>query len=331
MKPPDGTARTVIIAGAAGQDGRLLRRRLLADGHRVIGLTRPASLAAPDGLACPCAAVDLTDSAAVADLVAAARPDRFFYLAAVHHSSDGPPIPDPALQQAMFAVNTAGVHTVLAALLRHAPACRLVYAASSHMYRPGDVDRAVAAGDPRDPVNYYGLTKSWALEAIRFARQHQNLAAGAAVLFNHESPLRPESFLSRKLSVAAARIKLGLADGVSVRNIGAQADWFDAEDAVDAMIRMADAPVPGDYAIGAGRLSGVRDLAAAAFAAAGLDWTRYVTWEADVARPALYADLRPLHNDLGWTPRHDLAATLRHMVQADLARIGADGASWNGA
>ena len=135
----------------------------------------------------------------------------------------------------MFTTNTAGVHGVLAALKQHAPACRLVYAASSHMYRPGAVNRMVAAGDARDPINYYGLTKSWAMEAIGFARRHQGLAAGAAVLFNHESPLRPESFLSRKLSIAAARIALGLDREVAVRNIGAFADWFDAEDAVDAL------------------------------------------------------------------------------------------------
>lgn len=313
-------AGLAVVAGAAGQDGRLLVRRLLAEGWRVIGLTRPGTLAAAD-LPCPCAAVDLADGRAVDEVVAAARPDRFFYLAAVHHSSDGPPVPDPDLQQAMFAINTAGVHAVIAALRRRAPACRLVYAASSHMHRPGEADRAVAATDPRDPINYYGLTKSWAMEAIRFAREHQGLAACGAVLFNHESPLRPESFLSRKLSVAAARIKAGLDETVSVRNIGAHADWFDAEDAVTAMIRMGEAATPNDYAVGAGVLSSVRDLAAAAFAAVGLDWTRHVVWESDVTRPAIYADIRPLQADLGWTPRHDLASTLGRMAAADVERL----------
>jgi GDPmannose 4,6-dehydratase len=317
-----GADSVAIVAGAAGQDGRLLVRRLLATsgegiGQRVVGLVRPGTLAAPD-LPCPCAAVDLADPAAVDGLVAALKPDRFFYLAAVHHSSDGPPVPDPDLQRAMFTTNTVGVQTVLAALKRYAPACRFVYAASSHMYRPGAANRAVTAGDPRDPVNYYGLTKSWAMEAIGFARTHQNLAAGAAVLFNHESPLRPESFLSRKLSVAAARIRLGLDDRVIVRNIGAYADWFDAEDAVDAMVSMADAGTPGDYAIGAGKLSGVRDLAAAAFAAVDLDWEDYVTWEADVTRPALYADLGPIQTDLGWRPRLGLDATMRRIVEHDM-------------
>lgn len=316
------TGRTVLIAGAAGQDGRLLAGRLVAEGRRVIGLVRPERLGAPD-LPCPCVSLALDDSDAMAALVEAVRPDRFFYLAAAHHSSEGPALPDPDLQRAMVATNLVGVTAAIRAILRHAPACRLVYAGSSHMHRVGDQDRAVDADSPRDPVNYYGLTKSWAMDAIRFARDQQGLFGGTAILFNHESPLRPASFLSRKLSVAAARIKAGLAESVSIRNIGAKADWFDAEDAVDAMIRMADADTPADHAIGGGALTGVRDLAAAAFAAAGLDWTRHVTWEADLTRPALYADIRQTREALGWTPRTDLGALMRRMVEADLARIAA--------
>ncbi|CAO3439827.1 GDP-mannose 4,6-dehydratase [Azospirillum doebereinerae] len=314
------TGRTILIAGAAGQDGRLLAGRMVAEGHRVIGLVRPERLGQP-GLPCPCVAPALDDADAMAALVEALRPDRFFFLAAAHHSSEGPAQPEPDLQRAMVATNLLGVTAAIRAILRHAPACRLVYAGSSHMHRPGAHDRAVAAGDPRDPVNYYGLTKSWAMDAIRFARDHQGLAGSTAILFNHESPLRPESFLSRKLSVAAARIRAGLAEGVSVRNIGAQADWFDAEDAVDAMVRMAEADVPGDQVVGSGALTGVRDLAEAAFAAVGLDWSRHVTWDADITRPALYADTRRLRDELGWVPRRGLGDLMGRMVEADLARL----------
>ncbi len=313
--------QTVLIAGAAGQDGRLLAARLTAQGHRVVGLVRPDRLGRPDALPCAGVSVALDDANAVADLVAALQPDRFFYLAAVHHSSEGPAVPDPDLQRAMTATNMVGVTVAIRAILQRAPRCRLVYAGSSHMFRPGAQDRAVAAQDARDPVNYYGLTKSWAMDAIRFAREHQGLVGSTAILFNHESPLRPLSFLSRKLSVAAAGVKAGLTEGVSVRNIGAKADWFDAEDAVEAMIRMANAETPMDLAVGAGSLTSVRDLTAAAFAAAELDWTRHVTWEADEARPALFANVVSMRSALGWTPRHDPVALMRRMVEADIARL----------
>lgn len=327
---------TTLVTGALGQDGWLLAERLAREGHRVIGVVRPQRV--PAGSARPeegpeegpddepsapfaLAGVDLGDGAAVRDLVARTRPDRIFHIAAVHHSSEATPAANARLREGMTAVNFLATTHLIQAILADAPACRLVYAASSHMHRPGDTDRAVAADSPRDPPTWYGLTKSWSMEAIAFARRHHGLHGSAAVLFNHESERRPVSFVSRKIAQTAARIRLGLADRLELLNIGARADWFDAHDAVDAMIRLSEADEPADAAVGSGRLSCVRDMVEEAFATVDLDWRQHVVWREDSARPAVYADIAHLTERLGWRPRTPIRAVLRRMVLSDLAAL----------
>jgi GDPmannose 4,6-dehydratase len=315
--------RTVLVTGALGQDGRLLTERLSAEGHRVVGLVRPARLGEA-GAPCPLASVDLGDASAVADLVAGLKPDRIFHVAAAHHASDVPLTADPAVWRAMTTVNTLATTHLIQAILAHAPACRLVYAASSQMYRPNPAlpERRIAEDAAFDPPTWYGLTKSWSTEAIRFARAQHGLHGSTAILFNHESPYRPEAFVSRKITLTAARVRLRQADGLRLRNIGARADWFAAADAVEAMLRMAEAEAADDYMVGSGGLSSVRDMVAAAFTAAGLDWTRHVSWDEDTARPTLSADTAKIRARLGWAPRTPIAEEIRRMTLTDLARLG---------
>lgn len=313
---------TVLITGALGQDGRLLARQLVGDGCEVVGLVRPGGAQrhpAPYRLI----EADIGDAAAVDRIVRELRPGRIFHIAAAHHSAEVPLAADPTLWRAMTMVNHVATTLLIQAILGHAPECRLVYAASSQMYRPGDADRAIDAASPRDPVTYYGLTKMWAMDAVRYAREQFGLRGGTVILFNHESPLRPESFVSRRISAAAARIRHGLARRLELRNIGARADWFAAEDAVDAMVRLSLAECPADYAVGSGRASGVRDLLDAAFSAVGLDWREHVDARGDVDRPTLIADIALIGRDLGWAPREDIRDTLRRMTLADLEALGA--------
>lgn len=312
-------AGTAIVTGVLGQDGRLLADRLAAAGWRVVGVVRPERLGEP--APCPLAALDLADPVAVEAFVGALKPERIFHVAAVHHSSEGPPGGDPLLWRAMTAINFLATTHLIQAIARQAPACRLVYASSSQTQRPGEADRRVAAGDPREPPTYYGLTKSWAMDAIRFARERHGLFAAAAVLFNHESPARPESFVSRRISLGAARIRLGLADRLTLRNIGARADWFDAGDAVDALMRVAEADEPGDVAVGSGTASSVRDLLEAAFTHLGLDWRAYVTYDEDRHTPALIADTTAARERLGWIPATPITQTIQRMAKADLATL----------
>jgi len=214
-----------------------------------------------------------------------------FYLAAVHHSAEGPPADPGVLWPAMVRTNCRGVAAMLRALRRTAPDCRLVFAASSQMYTPpqgGDltVDETTA----RRPRTFYGHTKSWSLDAIAEARAH-GLPASTAILFNHESPLRPPSFLSRKVTRAAAAIRLGRQHRLAIDNLGGRADWSSAADVVDALLHMSEG-APDDYVIGSGRLHTVEDLLACAFARVGLDWRDHVDAARNAPQPAVVADPR---------------------------------------
>lgn len=313
---------TILVTGALGQDGALLSERLAGEGHRVIGLVRPERTSTPVPTGIELVGIDLGDPAAIDALIRTTRPDRVFHLAAAHHASDVPLTADTAVWRAMTTVNTLTTTFLIQAILTQAPAARLVCAASSQMYRPAAGGALVDEDSRRDPQTYYGLTKSWAMDAVRFARERHGLHGSTAILFNHESPRRPEAFVSRKITLTAARIRLGLADGLHLRNIGAEADWCDAEEAVDAMLRMGDAATPDDYVIGSGALVPVRAMVEAAFAAAGLeDWTRWVSSDEDAARPTLRANPAKIGRQLSWAARSSITDVLRRMVASDLARL----------
>lgn len=312
-----------LITGAAGQDGRLLSDCLGLEGWEVFGLVRPERAGGAASPFCRLIGADLTDPAAVDEVVATLKPDLVFHLAATHHAADASAAADAAQWRSMTTINHALTTWLIQSLRNHAPAARLTYAASSQMYRCGEADLSVREDTPYNPGSYYGLTKTWSMSALRFAREHCGLHAGGAVLFNHESTHRPEAFVTRKISRTAAAIKLGLADKLELRNIGARADWFAAEDAVAAMVRMATAAVPGDYVVGSGCASTVKDLLSAAFGALDLDWREHVTAQADAPGPALIADASAIRRQLGWEPRQDIGAVMRRMTAFDLADLQA--------
>ena len=311
-------SRPVLIVGALGQDGRLLADRLRAADAPVIGIARPGT-ASPDAPPFPLIALDVGDDDAVAAAIAAHRPSRVFYLAAVHHSAEGPPTEPTILWPAMVRTNCRGVAAMLRALRRMAPDCRLVFAASSQMYTPDGGDLTVDETTARRPRTFYGHTKSWSLDAVAEARAH-GLRAGTAILFNHESPLRPPNFLSRKVTRAAAAIRRGRQHRLAIDNLGGRADWSSAADVVDALVRMSEG-APDDYVIGSGRLHTVEDLVACAFARVGLDWRDHVDAARNAPQPAVVADPRRLTATLGWRPRQDFSALIETMVDADLAAL----------
>lgn len=313
------TPRSVLVTGTAGQDGSFLAERLAAEGYRVVGLVRPGGSSRPG--AWDARSIDLGDAAAVFALMEELRPERVFHVAAVHHASDVPLTADPVLWRAMTTVNFIATTHLIQAILAVVPRARLVYAASSQMYRGGEGGRMIDENTPRDPPTWYGLTKSWSVDAIRFARERHGLHGASAILFNHESERRPETFVSRKITRAAARIAKGSGETLRLRNIGAMADWCDAIDVVDAMVRMAEAEEPADCVVGSGVLSRVRDMVEAAFTAAGLDWRAHVVFDEDAARPTVRADISRIRR-LGWEPRTSIADVIRRMVAADLASLG---------
>jgi GDPmannose 4,6-dehydratase len=156
-------------------------------------------------------------------------------------------------------------------------------------------------------------------------RQRYNLFACSGILYNHESPLRPPNFVTRKVCLAAASIKLGLSDRLHMGNLQAKRDWGFAGDHVDAMWRMLQADTPEDYVIGTGHLHSVQDMVETAFSCVDLDWTQYVSVDPTLIRPDehfhLVANPTKARQNLGWQPRVSFPALIEEMVLNDLERL----------
>ncbi len=319
-------AKTALIAGITGQDGYYLTRLLLERGYCVAGLIPPqrrASLAKLDDLAerVRVCAVELTDSAGLLQVVEDLQPEEIYNLAApsfVPNSWDDP--------LGTLDLVTGTATRLLAAVRQVGIPTRFYQASSSEMF--GTVDRSPQdETTPFRPKNPYAAAKLHAHWTMVHHRERYGLFACSGILFNHESPRRPPSFVTRKVSLAAAAIKLGLRDRLEMGSLDAKRDWGYAGDYVDAMWRMLQADEPDDYAIGTGRLHTVRELVAAAFDYVGLDWQQYVEVNPKFLRAdehfQLVADPSKAKQQLGWQPQVSFEELLARMVKTDLERLQA--------
>ena len=177
---------------------------------------------------------------------------------------------------------------------------------------------------PRSP---YGVAKLYGHWITVNYRESYGLYAVSGILFNHESPRRGMEFVTRKVTDAAARIKLGLATELRMGNLDAKRDWGFAGDYVDAMWRMLQAPTPQDYVVGTGETHSVEELVRVAFEHVGLDWRKHVVVDPKFYRPAevdfLIADPARIKAELGWTPTVSFEQLVKMMVDADLGRLQA--------
>ena len=305
-----------LIIGSQGQDGCLLTEFLARRGVAVAGLSRQGLLFADGGLG---PAVDLADSAAVAALVQDTAPDAVYYLAAVHHASQDAALADPSgLWAASMAVNAAGPVNVLEALRLHRPQARFFYASSCLVFGRS-ADSPQRETTCFRPECVYGISKTAATHAVALYRERYGLYAVSGILYNHESHLRPERFLSRKVVAAARRINQGSKEKLILADLLAQADWGYAPDFVEAMSAVLEASQPQDYIIGAGELHSVLDWVEEAFALAGLDWRRHVHEDPALGqrcRAPLLGDPGRIREVCGWKPRTGFADMVRRMFEA---------------
>ncbi len=259
------SAPRVLITGITGQDGFYLARQLRAEGCEVVGLVRsPDRLDASGVGASALVAGELDDPASLRAAVAEVAPDELYHLAAptfVPASWD-----DPAAAVSAIAVGTAAL---LGAVRAHAPQCRVVVASSSEIF--GDTGESpMHERTPMRPRSPYGVAKLCA-HGLAGTLRTTGLHVCSAVMFNHESPRRPERFLPRKVTRGAAAISLGLQDTLELGDLSAVRDWSDARDIVRGLVLMARAGEPGDYVLASGLGRTVQDLVDAAFAHAGAD------------------------------------------------------------
>jgi len=320
-------AKRALITGITGQDGSYLAELLLQQHYEVFGAVRRCS--APnlwrishilDRITLRPA--DLLDQLSLIRLIDEVRPDEVYNLAAM---SFVPASWDQPLLTGEF--NSQGVTRVLEAIRTVNPKIRLYQASSSEMF--GKV-REVPQTEltPFYPRSPYGVSKVYGHYITVNYRESYNLFACSGILFNHESPRRGLEFVTRKVTHGVARIKLGLADTLSLGNLDASRDWGFAGDYVRAMYLMLQQNEPEDYVVATGVSHTVADLVDVAFGHAGLDWRKHVVQDPKLLRPAevdhLIGDPTKARRALGWEPQIDFNGLVRMMVDADIAMLKTD-------
>ncbi len=324
-------AKRALVTGITGQDGSYLAEFLLEKGYEVHGIIRRSSSFNTQRLERiyqdphePGARLflhygDITDASSLARVVREVAPDEVYNLAAQSHVRVSFDLPVDAAETA-----AVGALRLLEAVREHARqsgrAVRFYQASSSEMFGAAEVPQTERT--PFRPRSPYAAAKVFAHHATVNWREAWGLHASCGILFNHESPRRGETFVTRKITRAVGRIKLGLQEKLYLGNLDAERDWGFAGDYVEAMWRMLQQEEPGDYVIATGRSMEVREFCERAFALAGLDWRDFVEIDPRYFRPTevdrLLGDASKARRVLGWKPRTTIDELIRMMVEADL-------------
>jgi GDPmannose 4,6-dehydratase len=320
--------KRALISGITGQDGAYLAEFLLSKGYDVFGIVRRSSHSGVhdhrlrwlnivdkvnllDG--------DLLDLSSLTRIVQDVTPDEVYNLAAQSFVT-------ASWQQPLLtgAVTGLGAVNLLETVRTLRPESRFYQASSSEMF--GMVQRPIQSETtPFYPRSPYGAAKLYAHWMTVNYRESFGLYACSGILFNHESPLRGIEFVTRKVTDAVARIKLGLSNELRLGNIEPKRDWGHAKDYVRAMWLMLQQDRPDDYVIATGKNSTVREICDIAFRHAGLNASDYVTIDSKLFRPAevdvLLGDSSKASRILGWRPTISVEAMIEEMVDADIARL----------
>ena len=323
--------KKALITGITGQDGSYLAELLLSKGYEVHGLIRRASSFNTERLE-PIYKDphrtdarlllhygDLANSVGVFTLIAQIKPDEVYNLGAQSHVRVSFDIPEYTGD-----VTAVGTARILEAMRHAAPKARFYQASSSEMF--GLVretpQRETTPFYPRSP---YGAAKVYSYWMTVNYRESYGIHASNGILFNHESPRRGETFVTRKITRAAARIKAGLQEKLYLGNLDAKRDWGYAPEFVEAMWLMLQQEKPDDYVIATGETHSIREFLDLSFGHAGLDWQKYVEIDPHYYRPAevdlLIGDAAKAKKQLGWTPKTKFPELVRIMTEADMALL----------
>jgi len=323
-------AERALITGITGQDGSYLTELLLAKGYEVHGLIRRSSsfnTRRIDHLLLDVHDADrqlvlhygdLADSTNLVNLIRDLEPTEIYNLAAQSHVAVSFEVPDYTGD-----ITGMGAVRLLEAIRLADPQTRFYQASSSEMFgsSPPPQDETT----PLHPRSPYACAKVYAHHVTVNYREAYGLFAVSGILFNHESPRRGETFVTRKITRAVARIQAGLQTELWLGNLDAQRDWGYAPDYVEGMWRMLQQDEPDDYVLATGEMHTVREFCEVAFARAGLAWDRHVRFDTRYERPAevdaLRGDATKAATALGWRPTVTFAQLVELMVDADIAAL----------
>jgi len=319
--------KTAVVTGITGQDGSYLAELLLEKGYKIVGLVRRSSmedkklfniehllqnknLILENG--------DLTDSPSLWRIIGSHQPDEFYNLAAQSHV--GASFTSP---ESTFQINATGVLNCLEAIKTLKPDTKFYQASTSEMF--GDnINAPQNEETPFSPVSPYACAKVAAHNLLVNYRKAYGLFVCSGILFNHESPRRGEQFVTRKITKAAARIKLGLQKELRLGNLEAKRDWGYAKEYVEGMWMMMQHSKADDYVLGTGKTHTISDFISCISDIAGYNLMDYVILDEKYKRPSevplLLADASKAKKVLGWEPKTDLKQLANLMYNTDLEK-----------
>jgi len=332
-KSPEEGAKRALITGITGQDGSYLAELLLDKGYEVHGIVRRSSSFNTERIdrvyqdphepdrRLYLHYADLNEGTRLVNLLRRIQPDEVYNLAAQSHVRVSFEIPE-------YTADVTGVGVIrLVDAIREADIdTRFYQASSSELY--GSTPPPQNEDTPFHPRSPYSVAKLFGYWAVVNYREAYGMHATNGILFNHESPRRGETFVTRKISRAVARIEAGLQDTLYLGNLDAVRDWGYAPEYVEGMWRMLQQDRPGDYVLATGQPWRVRDFVIASFEHVGLDWEKYVSVDVDYFRPsevdALVGDASRAADVLGWTAATHTHDLVRVMLDADRERLAAE-------
>jgi len=319
--------KTAIVTGVTGQDGSFLAESLLNKGYRVIGAKRRSSVFNTERIDniynhknFIIEFFDLTDPVAVNHIIAKYKPDEFYNIGAQSHVRVSFDIP-------AYTISTIvdGVLYILEGIRQFSPHTKLYQASSSEMF--GDNKNSpFNENSELSPVSPYGVAKSAAHNLVKIYRSSYNLHASCGILFNHESERRGLTFVTRKISNTVAKIKLGLADSLTLGNIYSYRDWGYAKEYVEAMWMMVQQDVPDDYVIATNTSNTVEYFLKKTFEVAGIEnYQDYVKIDSIYNRPYevdfLQGNYDKAKKILNWEPKVDIDNLIEIMYSSDLKQL----------
>jgi len=325
-EPKRNSLKTALITGITGQDGSYLAELLLKKNYRVVGLKRRSSTVCTERIDhiynhenFEMRYFELNDTGCMWRLLSEYKPDEIYNLAAQSHVRVSFEVPESTVDSIVM-----GTMRLLEAARHIVPNARFYQASSSEMFGdnpsyPQDENTALMPASP------YACAKVFSHHLVRNYRESYGIHASSGILFNHESPRRGETFVTRKITLAAARIKLGLQDKLYLGNLDSKRDWGFAGDYVEMMWLMLQQDEPDDYVVATGRTHSVRAFLEAVFEHAGLDIEKHVEIDERLFRPQevplLLGDPSKARRKLNWIPKVGFEELAKMMYESDLEKV----------
>ena len=301
--------KVAVIVGSGGQDGTLLTSKLEFLNYSVIGLKRGD--------------IDLLSSEKVTELILNIQPDEVYYLAAYHHSSEDKVSNDVELFKRSIDVHAVSVINFLDAILKHKNNCRFFYASSCLIFRGSD-NKLITENSQYSLENYYAISKISGGSLVKYYRDNKNIFACSGFLFNHESPLRTENYLSKKITSFVARVNKSSKDKLRLGSLNMKVDWGYAPDYVDAFWRILQTSSPDDYIVATGVKSSIKDFVKIAFEHVNLDYRKHVTIDPNILirkNSTRIGSAKKLIKETGWKPSINFEEMVKKLVDIEIKNL----------